>query len=430
MENILIKNASYYIDNELNVHKNCDILIEKEENSNDVKIVFGKNLIENNKVNKADLKILNGEGKCAMPGLYNAHTHIPMTLLRGVADDMVLNDWLTQKIWPNEAKLNKNDVYVGSLLGCLEMLRFGVTTFNEMYFFSEEILKATKEIGLKAQISYPIIDFGTPEEKSLEKMLGSAEKFVKNNKNESSIQPGIAPHAPYTCSEETYQKCTEISNNYDVNMHTHVSETRYEVVELENKINMRPVEYLEKIGVLNEKLSAAHCVWITKDEAKKLSKNNVKVLHCPTSNMKLASGGVVPILELLNDNADISLGTDGPASNNNLDIIREMKTASLLHKSHRWDPTVAGIDTVLKMGINSESIGFKNNDIILIDINSAHMSPIHNIKSNIVYSASGSDVDTVIVNGKILLENKTYKLPEAFIGSIYKCANKITEKFD
>lgn len=426
---ILIKNVSYYIDNNLNVHENCDILIEKVENS-EIKLTTGKNLLEKLNLNQNDLKIISGEKKCAIPGLYNAHTHVPMTLLRGIADDMILQDWLNQKIWPNEAKLNKNDVYYGSLLGCLEMLRFGVTSFNEMYFFSEEILKATKEIGLNAQVSYPIIDFGTPEEQSIDKLLTSAESFVKNNVGEKNIKVGIAPHAPYTCSEETYQKCSEISNDYNVNMHTHVSETRYEVVELENKIGMRPVEYLEKIGVLNEKLHAAHCVWITKDEAKKLAKNNAKVLHCPTSNMKLASGGVMPLFELLEYGADISVGTDGPASNNNLDILKEMKMTSLLHKAHRWDPTVAGIDTVLKMGINSESIEIKNNDILLIDLDSAHLRPFNNIKSNIVYSAFGNDVDTVIVGGNILLENKKYKFSETFISNIYKNIQKITEKFE
>ncbi|ABR55263.1 amidohydrolase [Methanococcus vannielii SB] len=455
LKNILIKNVSYYIDGNLNIHQNCDILIEqktkilKDEeinlkknnlkesmadesiaNESNVNITFGKSLIEKKNLNKSDIKIIDGKRKCAIPGLYNAHTHIPMTLLRGISDDMALNDWLNKKIWPNEAKLTKEDVYTGSLIGCLEMLRFGVTTFNEMYFFSEEIVTATKEVGLKAQVSYPIMDFGTPDEKNLDRLLNSAKKFVKNNINEKNILPGIAPHAPYTCSEETYIECKEISIENNINLHTHVSETRYEVVELENKINMRPIDYLEKIGVLNEKLNAAHCVWITKDEAKKLSKNNVKILHCPTSNMKLASGGVMPAMELLNNGANISLGTDGPASNNNLDIIREMKTASLLHKSHRWDPTVLNIDTALKMGINSESIGFKNNDIVLLDLNSPHFIPINNIKSNIVYCANGNDVDTVIVDGKILLENKTYKLREAFINTTYKKACKITEKFN
>ncbi|ABR56238.1 amidohydrolase [Methanococcus aeolicus Nankai-3] len=420
---ILITNLSYSIDNNLNVYKDVDILID----NNNIKI--GKFLMEKENINQKDLKIIDGKNKCAMPGLTNTHTHIPMTLLRGISDDMILQDWLKEKIWVNEAKLTKEAVYYGSLLGCLEMLRFGITSFNDMYFFSEEILKATKEIGLKGTICYPIIDFGTPEHDNLDKLLNGAENFIKKYKDEKTVKPAIAPHAPYTCSENTYIKCKEIANKYNTILHTHISETRYEVVEMENNKNIRPVDYLNNLNILDKNTIVAHCVWITKDEAKTLAKTETKISHCSTSNMKLASGGVMPLVELLQHGANISLGTDGVASNNNMDILEQMKITSLLHKAHRWDPTVADIDTVLKMGINSQSIGFENNDIILIDLGAPHMRPIHNIKSNIVYSANGNDVDTVIVNGKILMENKKFIFEDAVINNIYNKVNKIVEKF-
>jgi len=199
---ILIENLSYVVDNDLKTYRNCDILIEKVETDNKPKTnkTIGKNLVEKKNLNRKDLKIIDGRNKCAIPGLVNTHTHIPMTLLRGIADDMILQNWLNEKIWPNEAKLTKEDVYYGSILGCLEMLRFGVTTFNEMYFFSEEILKATKEIGLKGVIGFPIIDFGTPENKSLDKLLKMAEDFISKHNDENLVKPAIAPHAPYTVS--------------------------------------------------------------------------------------------------------------------------------------------------------------------------------------------------------------------------------------
>ncbi|WP_421078556.1 amidohydrolase [Methanothermococcus sp. Ax23] len=426
---ILVENLNYAVDKELNVYESVDILIKEENDDNNTKIVIGKNLLEKENLNKKDLKIIDGKNKCAMPGLTNTHTHIPMTLLRGIADDMILQNWLNDKIWPNEAKLTKEDVYYGSLLGCLEMLRFGITSFNEMYFFSEEILRATKEIGLKGVISFPIIDFGTPESKDLDKLLKMAENFIKEHKDEKTVKPAIAPHAPYTCSKETYIRCKEIADEYNTLLHTHISETRYEVVEMENNIKMRPIEYLENIGVLDSNVMGAHCVWITKDEVKKLAKHNVKVSHCPGSNMKLASGGVMPLVEMLNDGVKVSIGTDGPASNNNLDILEEMKITALLHKAHRWDPTVGDIDTVLKMAFDSEILGFENNDIVLLDLNAPHLRPINNIKSNIVYSANGNDVDTVIVNGRVLLENKKFIFGDKFLNDIYKKIGKIKEKF-
>ena len=444
---ILIENLNYYIDTKLNVYENVDLLIDKKNNNNNnnnennnlAVITFGKNLINKiNNIDKSNLKIINGKNKCAMPGLTNTHTHIPMTLLRGISDDMILQDWLNNKIWVNEAKLTNKDVYYGALLGCLELLQFGITSFNDMYFFSEEIVKATKEIGLKGVISYPIIDFGTPEHNNIDKLLIEGEKFIKKhnnnnnnntNNNNNNIKPAIAPHAPYTCSEETYIKCKNIANKYNVLLHTHLSETRYEVVEMENNKKIRPVEYLNNLNILDENTILAHCVWITKEEVKILGKNNVKISHCPTSNMKLASGGVMPLVELQQNNCNLSLGSDGVASNNNMDILEQMKITSLLHKAHRWDPTVANIDDILKMAINSEAIGFKNNDIILIDLNVPNMKPIHNIKSNIVYSANGNIVDSVIINGEILLENKKFIFENKFINNIYDNINNIIKKF-
>ncbi len=439
MKPIFIKNLSYMVDKHLNVYNNVDLLISPENSDllgnksnkyldSGIKLVIGKNILEKENLNKKDLKIIDGSKKCAIPGLTNAHTHIPMTLLRGISDDKILKNWLNE-IWKNESKLTKKDIYYGSLLGCLEMLRFGVTSFNDMYFFPEEIMNATKEIGLKGLIGYPIMDFGTPECSNLDSLIKKAENFIKKYNDEKIVKPAIAPHAPYTCSKETYVKCKELSDKYSIMLHTHLSETRYEVVKMENNKRMRPVEYLENIGILDDNVIMAHCVWLTKSEIKTLSKYHVKVCHCPASNMKLASGGVMPLVEMLNSNLNLSIGTDGPASNNNLDILEEMKIAALLHKLHRWDPTVGDINNILKMAFNSEILGFENNDIVLLNINTPHLKPVNNIKSNIVYSANGNDVDTVIVNGKILLENKNFTFKDKFLNEIYEYVDKIKEKF-
>lgn len=430
---IVIENLNYYIDINLNVHKNIDLLIKKDKNSSkeEIKIYSGKNLIEKHNLNKKDLKIIDGKNKCAIPGLTNNHTHIAMTLLRGIADDMILQNWLKDKIWKMEAKLTEEDVYYGSLLGCLEMLRFGITSFNDMYFFPEEVVKATKKVGIKGAIGFPISDFSTPQCKDPDKLLSMSEKFIKKYRGEEIVKVVIAPHAPYTCSKETYLRCREIAEEYNTLIHTHISETRYEVVEMENNIKMRPVDYLESLGILNDNLIVAHCVWITKNEVKKLAKYNVKVVHCPGSNMKLASGGVMPLVEMLNEGVSLSIGTDGPASNNNLDILEEIKIMALLHKAHRWDPTVGDIDTALSMAFNSKSIGFENRDIVLLDLNGPHLRPIHNIKSNIVYSANGNDVDTVIVNGEVLLKNKRFsKIEDGLLKDIYSRVDNIIKKFN
>jgi len=428
---ILIKDLDYAVDTNLNVYKDIDILIRRDEDGRKITLHRGRNLLEKFNLNEKDLKIINGDKKCAIPGLSNNHTHIPMTLLRGIADDMILQNWLREKIWPNEAKLTGEDVYYGALLGCLEMLRFGVTSFNDMYFFPEEIVRATKEVGIKGSIGFPIIDFGTPQCKDLDKLLSNCEKFIREYTEEKKIKPVVAPHAPYTCSKDTYIRCKEISQEYNVPIHTHLSETRYEVVEMENKMEMRPVEYLESIGILGDNLITAHCVWVTKEEVKRLGKYKVKVVHCPGSNMKLASGGVMPLVEMLREGVSLSLGTDGPASNNNLDMLEEMKICALLHKAHRWDPRVGDVDTVLRMAFNSESIGFENRDVVLLDLTSPHLRPVHNIKSNIVYSANGNDVDTVIVDGEVLLEDKKFlRMDDKDLRDIYSKVDKIVKKFE
>ncbi|AXI24681.1 amidohydrolase [Methanofervidicoccus sp. A16] len=428
---ILIKDLDYAVDTNLNVYKDIDILIRRDEDGRKITLHRGRNLLEKFNLNEKDLKIINGDKKCAIPGLSNNHTHIPMTLLRGIADDMILQNWLREKIWPNEAKLTGEDVYYGALLGCLEMLRFGVTSFNDMYFFPEEIVRATKEVGIKGSIGFPIIDFGTPQCKDLDKLLSNCEKFIREYIEEKKIKPVVAPHAPYTCSKDTYIRCKEISQEYNVPIHTHLSETRYEVVEMENKMGMRPVEYLESIGILGDNLITAHCVWVTKEEVKRLGKYKVKVVHCPGSNMKLASGGVMPLVEMLREGVSLSLGTDGPASNNNLDMLEEMKICALLHKAHRWDPRVGDVDTVLRMAFNSESIGFENRDVVLLDLTSPHLRPVHNIKSNIVYSANGNDVDTVIVDGEVLLEDKKFlRMDDKDLRDIYSKVDKIVKKFE
>jgi 5-methylthioadenosine/S-adenosylhomocysteine deaminase len=400
---MLIKNALIVtMDNDRRVIKNGDILIE---GNRIVKI--GKDIEEK------DEDIIDAKGMVALPGFVNTHTHSSMTLLRGYADDLPLMKWLKEYIWPLEALLKPEDCYIGSKLACLEMIKAGITTFSDMYFYMNNVAKAVEESGIRGILSYVIND-SMPENFA---GITATKRFLNEVKKSERIIPIIGPHSPYACSKETLQKSKEMADDLKTLIHIHVSETREEVEESKRKFGLKPIEYLNSIGLLGSNLEIAHCVWADTNEIKMLAKENVKVSHCSVSNMKLSSG-VGPINYMLENGLIVSMGSDGPCSNNRLDIIQEMKFCSLLQKVSFIDPTAVPAEKALEMAtingakalrlddkIGSIEIG-KIADIILMDFNKPHLTPMHNVYSHIVYASQASDVDTVICNGKLLMRKR------------------------
>ncbi|WP_295598152.1 amidohydrolase family protein [uncultured Methanobrevibacter sp.] len=363
-------------------------------------------------------KVIDAEGKILLPGLINTHTHLSMTLFRGLADDLSLDTWLNDHIWPMEANLNGEYCYIGALLGAVELIKSGTTTFSDMYFYMEDVARAIEDAGIRAVLSYGMIDFGDAERRENE--LNENLTLFKNCNGmaDGRIKVFLGPHSPYTASEELLVRTRELADEYGMGIHIHVSETQKEIDDVSAEKGLRPFEYLEKIGLLGPDVVAAHSVWLSDDEIDIIKKHDVKVSHNPCSNMKLASG-VAPVSKLIENGVCVSIGTDGASSNNNLDLIEELKTASLLQKVTTLDPKVLSSDEAIEMATikGAEALGWdseigsievgKKADIILIDTNAANMTPdSSNITSNIIYSANGSNVDTTICNGKVLMENK------------------------
>jgi 5-methylthioadenosine/S-adenosylhomocysteine deaminase len=367
---------------------------------------------------EADYKI-DGTNRLVLPGLINTHTHIPMTLLRGYGDDMLLGDWLAQRIWPVEAKLDKKAVEVGTELGLLEMISSGTTSYLDMYFFEETIAKVTEKVGMRGFLGFALIDFDTPEYEAGE-LIPQCEQFVRRWKNNPLISPAIAPHSTYSCKPETLQNAREIATRHHVPLHIHCSETRDEVYDVEKKYGVRPVEQLKKHGLLQKDTILAHCGWITKNEILDMKNAGVAVSHCPVSNMKIATGGFAPIPELLEAHVPVGLGTDGAASNNTLDMFETMKFCALVHKNHRWDPTILPAQTVVDLATlgGAACLGMKHTlgsleegktaDLIMIDLKKPHLTPVHDAVSHLVYAVRGTDVCTTIVNGTPLMLEKEF----------------------
>ncbi len=389
-------------------------------------IIKGSVLVVDNKIEEistnlvdkdADI-VINGQNKITMPGLINTHSHVAMTLLRGVGDDQDLQTWLNEYIWPREAKLNEELVYAGSKLAMAEMIKTGTIMFNDMYFYMEETAKAVEESGMRALLGYGMIDLFDEEKRKSE--LNETKKFIDecHNTADGRVQVAVAPHAPYTCSEEILKESKKLADTHNLKLHIHVSETKQEVTDLQKERNETPFEYLNNIGLLDENTIAAHGVWTTPEEMKILKEKNVSISHNPSSNMKLASG-IAPINDYIKNGINVGIGTDGVSSNNNLDMFSEMKLTALLQKVNTLDPKVLPAKETFDMatkngakalGVNSGEIKEgKLADIILVNTNVPHMTPVRNPLSNIIYSALGTDVDTVICDGKILMENKELK---------------------
>lgn len=365
-------------------------------------------------------KIIDGRGKAATPGLVNCHTHLAMTLFRGIAEDQPLQKWLKQTIWPLEAKLKPRDVYDGALLGCLEMIKSGTTTFADMYFHEDQAAKAVEKAGLRAVLAQGILEAGVPlrGEKMLRESVNFAKKY--NGYADGRVTAQLGPHTLYTCGPSLLRKVREKATELKVGIHVHLAESEETVNLTKKKHGLSEVELLEKIGFLGPDILAAHCIHLAKKEMRIMARHNVKVSYNPVANMKLAQG-TARIKDLLDLGVTVGIGTDGPASNNSLDMFESMKIAALLQKQFYRDPTVMPAQTVLKMttidgarvlGLE-KTVGTleagKKADIILLDFKKPHLTPIHDPYANIVYSAHGSDVDTVIVDGKVLMENRKVK---------------------
>jgi len=402
--NLLIKNV---ILNE----KKADIFIA----GNKIKKI-GRNLNL-----KADEKIDGKREKAALPGLINCHTHSAMVLFRGYADDLPLKEWLEKKIWPLEQKLTKEDVYWGTKLACLEMLKTGTTCFNDMYWYPEVAIEATKEMGLRAVIGLVMIDFLPIGSKA------EVEKLFKKLKTIQlkTIQLSIAPHSIYTVSKENLIWAKNFAKKNNLLLHIHLSETEKEVKDCLKKYKMRPVEYLDKIGFLNKNCLLAHSVWLLEREINILAKRKANVVYNPCSNLKLATGEIFPCKKLKEKKVNVCLGTDGPASNNNLDLFEEMKFGALLQKHKEKDPTAAKAKEVLNwaaingaraLRVNSGEIKEgKLADLILIDLNQVSLRPGYNLISDLVYSASGDCVSDLICNGKILMRDRVVEREKEII---------------
>lgn len=360
-------------------------------------------------------KVIDGTNKITMPGLVNTHSHVAMTLLRGVGDDEELQTWLNDYIWPKEAKLDEKLVYAGSKLAMAEMIKTGTTTFNDMYFYMEETAKAVEESGIRGVLGYGMIDLFDDEKRKQE--IKATKNLIKNSHNTANgrVQVAVAPHAPYTCSEELLSESKKLANKYNLKLHIHVSETQQEVNDLEKQRNQTPFEYLDSIDLLDENTIAAHGVWTTDNEMKLLKEKQVSISHNPSSNMKLASG-IAPVSKYIKKDINVAIGTDGVSSNNNLDMFSEMKLTALLQKVNNMNAKILPAQATFNMatengaralGINTGSIKEgKLADIVLVNMNVPHMIPVRNPLSNIIYSALGSDVDTVICDGQLLLEDK------------------------
>ncbi len=376
----------------------------------------------------ASQQTIDASNRVITPGLINGHTHIPMVLFRGLADDLDLQEWLTKYIFPAEAKnVTEEFVRVGTRLGLAEMIRGGTTTYCDMYYFEDAIADETSKAGVRAVLGETVIDFPVADNKTNAEAMAYVEKFVSHWKGNELIIPAIAPHAPYTVSEEHLKAARAFSDRTGAPIVTHVSETKFEVDEsLKNK-GATPVAYLERIGFLNNKVIAAHMVWPQGDDIAVLQRRGVGVVHNPQSNMKLASG-VAPVPKMMDAGVHVGLGTDGAASNNDLNMWEEMDTVAKLHKVFSGDPklisaqqafefaTIRGAQALhLENEIGSIEVG-KRADILIITRDSLNQIPLYNIYSDLVYATKGSDVETVIINGQLVMrDRKLLTLNEAVI---------------
>jgi 5-methylthioadenosine/S-adenosylhomocysteine deaminase len=362
-------------------------------------------------------KIIDAHGGLILPGLINGHTHAAMSLFRGLADDLPLMDWLNNYIFPAERRIDADFVFTGTLLACAEMIMSGTTTFCDMYLFEKEAARAARKAQMRCLVGEVLYDFPSPNYGPVEKGLEYTESLIKKWQDDSLVSVAVEPHSLFTCSPDLLISANEMALRYKVPMIIHVAETLNEVAEVKEKYGKPPVEYLHSLGLLDSHLIADHCVHVSEQDIEKMAEYGVKVIHNPESNMKLASG-VAPVTELITRGVTVGLGTDGCASNNNLDIFTEMDMAAKLQKIQTMDPTVLNSVTVLRMATieGAKALGMeditgsleagKKADIIIVDVDKPHLTPMYNPYSHIVYAARGNDVSHSIINGQLVMEDR------------------------
>ena len=380
-------------------------------------------------------KIISGENKVVLPGFVNTHTHAAMSMFRSYADDLPLMKWLKEKIWPLEEKLTSEDIYWGTKLAVAEMLKSGTTTFADMYFMMDDVAKVVEESGIRACLSRGMTVFSAKEG------LPESEAFVKkwHNTAEGRITTMLGPHAPYTCTPDFLKEVSELADKLGVGLHIHLAETITEVEDISEKYGLSPIKLMDSINLFDRHVLAAHVVHVTDEEMDILSAKNVYIAHNPESNMKLASG-IAPIPTMLKKEINVSLGTDGAASNNNLDMLTEMRAMAFIHKVTTLNPeelpaglalkiaTINGAKALGLQDVGSLMPGMKA-DVICIDYHKPHMQPMHNIVANIVYAAQPSDVTHTIVDGKLLVENGKLTTidEEELIANVKKCSERLVK---
>ncbi len=363
-------------------------------------------------------KTIDARGSLVMPGLVNGHAHAAMSLFRGLADDLSLDDWLRRHIFPAEARnVTEDFVAWGTRLGVLEMLRGGITTYADMYYFEDAVARVTKEAGMRGVLGETIIDFPAPDNKTLAQAFAYVQNYLDHWKGDPLIVAAVAPHSIFTCSEKTLQDSASLARRNGAPILIHIAEAPFELEQSRAKHGVSPVAYLERIGLLGPDVVGAHCVWVDQADIRTLAHFNVGCIHNPSSNMKTAAG-VMPVIEMLAAGEPIGLATDGAASNNDLDLFEEMDLAAKLQKITHGDPRALPAEQVVEMAtitgaralhiekqIGSLEPG-KKADMIVVDTGAPHATPMYNVYSQLVYALKASDVKTVVIAGKIVMEDR------------------------
>ena len=369
------------------------------------------------KFSTGDAVVIDGSGKLVLPGFINGHTHLPETLLRGICDDEMLEKWLWENVWVWEGRMTPKEAKAGSMLGCLELIKNGVTGFIDQFYYANEIAEAVAESGIRGLLCPSVFD-NNAEAGSIDNCFKRACEVVDQwyGKNER-VTWGMGPHAPYTVDKEWLWKIKDFGHDRGLPIHIHMQETQWEVDEAMKSFGKTPFQYLEEIGLLSERILAAHCVVSTPEDRKIMAARDIHVLHNPTSNLKLSSG-IAPVNEYLDAGINVSVGTDGNGSNNDLDMLTEIQLAALLQKYSTGKPTAmplsrtldtATINGARAMGLDKDigtlEVG-KYADIIIMDCSGPNMNPQHNLLSNLVYSSSSKDIETVLVGGRIIMKDR------------------------
>lgn len=361
-------------------------------------------------------RIIGGKGMVIMPGFVNSHSHAPMVLMRGMADDLPLKEWLENHIWPAENKwLSEEFVRDAARLACLEMIRSGTTSFCDMYFFEGVVAEVASEMGMRSVLTAGVIDFPTTTTAGADDCLAKARANIEKFRDMELVTPGIGVHSAYTCSPETIRKSVALATEHDVLLSIHLSETQWEVGEVEGRFGKTPAMHLDTLGFFDARTISAHGVWLTGQELELMAQRGASVAHCIESNLKLASG-IAPVPAMIDAGINVCIGTDGAASNNDLDMLGELSTAAKVHKAASNNPSALDAVTALRAAtvngasaLGLERVGAitpgNRADIILVDFRKPHLTPVYNPCSHMVYSARASDVDTVMINGRLVLDS-------------------------